>query len=257
MRKFHLTLAFLGIVCGWTVRQMVHPGGAAKGVADLNAPSTLSAESHGAESPAAATASAVSATALLPATATVPNAAAPAATQAGQPAGRPQEWDRFEQWLDKWRAAGADEKLALEEEGVFLAEERAAVLKGLMQIDPKLAFDLGIPLRDYVALPASVQAKMERPFNVQTSFDVLRSMSVDENGWLWPTRLPLILSSKAVALFQPPTFRPPNSPSWASLRRRSLPSTCANGTQTPPSPWRRPSRRSNGTRMHRGSGKGP
>ena len=182
MRKFHLVLAFLGIVFGWTVRQMMHPAGEAKGGADAKASSSLSTEVQSAEPTAAATASAVPATAVLPAIATVPNAAAPAPTQPGQTAGRPQEWDRFEQWMEKWRAAGADEKLALEEEGVFLAEERAAVLKGLMQIDPKLAFDLGIPLRDYVALPASVQAKMERPFNVQTSFDVLRSMSVDENG---------------------------------------------------------------------------
>ena len=107
---------------------------------------------------------------------------APAAVPAAPLAGRPQEWDRFEQWLARWRAAGADEKLALEEEGAFLAEERAAVLRGLMRIDPKLAFELGIPLRDYVALPASVQAKMERPFNLQTSYDVLRSMNVDESG---------------------------------------------------------------------------
>ena len=181
MRRFHLALAFLGIVFGWSVHLMMHPGGGAKGGRDVaaQAPASPDLEQGGG---GATPASLSLAGAVPPGTQGAPNPVLPAVAQAGRPADRPQEWDRFEQWLARWRAAVGDEKLALEEEGVSLAEERAAVLKGLMQIDPKLAFELGIPLRDYVALPASVQARMERPFNVQTSYDVLRSMNVDENG---------------------------------------------------------------------------
>jgi hypothetical protein len=179
MRKFYLALVFLGIVFGWCVRQVVPPGGAAKSGGEAATLSSASEEQEGGVAPSSLSAVAVTPGAVLSAAPAVAN---PSAPQAGQATDRPQEWDRFEQWLARWRAASADEKLALEEEGVALAEERSAVLKGLMQMAPKLAFELGVPLRDYVALPASVQAKMERPFNVQTSFDVLRSMNVDENG---------------------------------------------------------------------------
>jgi hypothetical protein len=177
MRKFYIALACLGIVFGWSARHMTHPEGMAK--EETRAP-VSAAESKGGEAQALS---------VVPTwlgnrhgRRGTQSAGPAAAVQAGQPGERPQEWDRFEQWLARWRAAIGAEKLALEEEGVSLAEERASVLRGLMQIDPKLAFELGIPLRDYVALPPSVQAKMERPFNVQTSFDVLRSMDVDENG---------------------------------------------------------------------------
>ena len=182
MRKFHLVLAFLGIVFGWSIRHMMQPAGEAKAGGAVAESAAVSTELQQGGGAVATPALPVFADAVLPATPAVSNPPAPAAVPADPLAGRPQEWDRFEQWLARWRAAGADEKLALEEEGAFLAEERAAVLRGLMRIDPKLAFELGIPLRDYVALPASVQAKMERPFNLQTSYDVLRSMNVDESG---------------------------------------------------------------------------
>jgi hypothetical protein len=177
MRKLYLTLVLLVSAVGWLVQQRLREDGASGAVVSalVSGPVRSSTES-------VANDATVHAAAPLQTAPVVQDAPAAGAGPAASGADRPQEWDRFENWLARWRAAGADEKLALEEEGVFLAEERATVLKGLMQIDPKLAFELGIPLRDYVALPPAVQSKMERPFNIQTSFDVLRSMNVDENG---------------------------------------------------------------------------
>lgn len=98
------------------------------------------------------------------------------------PDSRPQEWVRFSDWLARWQASDTAGRASLEAEGIQLAEERSVVLRAMMQSSPKRAFDLAIPLRDYVALPASVQAKVETPFNVQTSYDPLRRMAVTEQG---------------------------------------------------------------------------
>ncbi len=93
---------------------------------------------------------------------------------------RPQEWVRFSEWFAKWQVADGAERGSLESEGILLAEVRSAAMREMMQASPQRAFELGIPLRDYVALPASVREKVETPFNVQTSFDPLRRMAVTE-----------------------------------------------------------------------------
>lgn len=182
MRKLYFVLALLGAFIGWGLRQLVPTTGADGGVEASNPRSSALGDSFAALVPAVPQGPPVGAPAEATRPAVPTGAVVPAVGQPGRAVDRPQEWDRFDNWLERWRNAGPGEKQVLEEEGVLLAEERATVLKGLMQIDPKLAFQLGIPLRDYVALPPAVQARMERPFNVQTSYDVLRNMNVDENG---------------------------------------------------------------------------
>jgi hypothetical protein len=119
MRKFHLSLALLGIVFGWSVREMMQTSGSAGGGAQALVSAEVSSDLQREGKPVPAVLSPVSDTLSLVAAA--PNAPAPGVVSAGKPAGRPQEWDRFEQWLERWRAAGAAEKLALEEEGVSTA----------------------------------------------------------------------------------------------------------------------------------------
>lgn len=104
------------------------------------------------------------------------------APPSASPDSRPDEWVRFSDWLARWQASDAAGRASLEAEGVQIAEERSIVLRDMMQSSPKRAFELAIPLRDYVTLPASVQAKVETPFNVQTSYDPLRRMAVTEQG---------------------------------------------------------------------------
>ncbi len=81
-----------------------------------------------------------------------------------------QEWDgpqpeplaRFRDWTARFLAAAPDDRPALEREGVSLARERRAAFRRLIAQEPARAFALTPPAPVRRALPAAVQAELER-----------------------------------------------------------------------------------------------
>ncbi len=78
----------------------------------------------------------------------------------------------FEDWLTAWRRAEPDGRPVLAEAGLSLAAERRIALKHLIQIDPRLALELAVPVGLRSELPAAVQAQLETRFDSRGNLDV-------------------------------------------------------------------------------------
>jgi len=84
---------------------------------------------------------------------------------------------RFAEWANKYRAADATDKAAMEQEGVQLARERREALRGLIQTDPERALALAVPVGVRGSLPDAVNGLLEERLSGRGSLDVFGALA--------------------------------------------------------------------------------
>lgn len=80
---------------------------------------------------------------------------------------------KFHDWTDRYHSASASEKVALETEGVELANERRVELLSLIKNDPERALELTVPVGVRRELPASIESLLEDRVSGKGDFSVL------------------------------------------------------------------------------------
>lgn len=83
------------------------------------------------------------------------------------------DFEQFRRWTERYRAASAENKPALEAEGVGLATARREELGVLMRTRPERALDLGVPVGVRRDLPESVTALLEERIDGRGDLAVL------------------------------------------------------------------------------------
>src|SRR5439155_9354777 len=84
------------------------------------------------------------------------------------------EFAWFADWTHRFRdAATAEEKAALEPEGVALAQARRDALAELIQSDPKRALELTVPFGVRQGLPAAVESLLEERISARADVMVI------------------------------------------------------------------------------------
>ncbi|MEK0447538.1 MAG: hypothetical protein RLZZ399_2859, partial [Verrucomicrobiota bacterium] len=174
MRNKFLTaaLAFLGSVAAyWTLlsSRPTAPQGAVALPVELSV-------SPGASSPAGEENAAVS-------TLTVVDPAAPVGASAirapfklpplPKREGLDPAFGKFDGWLSRYFAAGADERPALVAEGVALAVERRVALKALIPAAPEKALQNAVPMVVRQQMPAEVLSELEERISARGFYGVL------------------------------------------------------------------------------------
>src|SRR5437899_9827555 len=80
---------------------------------------------------------------------------------------------RFHDWAERYIAADASAKVALEAEGIALAETRREALASLIKTNPERALELAAPLSVRRALPLTVQRLLEERVSGRGTLAVL------------------------------------------------------------------------------------
>ncbi|HYV30518.1 MAG TPA: hypothetical protein VEO53_05340, partial [Candidatus Binatia bacterium] len=93
-----------------------------------------------------------------------------------QPVTEP-EFARFREWVKRYRAADAGQKMALAAEGIRLARERRQSLRRWIQSDPARALALAVPAGVRRALPDSVARLLEDSVSGRGSLDVFAALA--------------------------------------------------------------------------------
>ena len=80
---------------------------------------------------------------------------------------------QFAAWSARYLAASADERRTMEAEGIALATARRAVLKELIQADPREALAKAVPMVVRQQLPSSILALLEERVSGTCGLEVL------------------------------------------------------------------------------------
>ncbi len=85
---------------------------------------------------------------------------------------------RFDQWLERYVAAGSQERVALETEGLRLAGERRPAFKKLIEEDPRRALEAAVPNVLRQQLPAAIVAQLEQRVSRRADLRVYQGVPV-------------------------------------------------------------------------------